>query len=83
MSLVTHRDYLAQKEYYRDQMRSAAKDRLVREALAGRIKHNSVVSKSLAWLGQVLVAWGSRLQRHYADVVSSSIPRSTHPATGS
>jgi hypothetical protein len=83
MSLVTHHDYLAQREYYRDQMRAASKYRLVRTALAGRMTSNRVVSSALSWLGQRLIAWGSSLQRHYDTVVNSSVPRSTHPAVGS
>ena len=83
MSLVTNHDYLAQKEYYKDQMRAATKYALVRLALGDRAKGNRLISKALAWLGQRLIAWGCSLQKQYATVVSSSMPRSTNPVTGS
>ena len=82
MSLVTHRDYLAQKEIYKDQMRAANKYALVRLALGNRAKGSRFTSKALAWLGQRLIAWGSTLQKQYNTVVSPSMPRSTNPVTG-
>ncbi|MBN1584672.1 MAG: hypothetical protein JXA89_28455 [Anaerolineae bacterium] len=79
MSLITNRDYLAQKEYYHDQMRAASKYALVSLALGNRARGNRHTSRALAWLGQRLIAWGSNLQKQYDTVVSSSIPQSTNP----
>jgi hypothetical protein len=79
MSLITNREYLAQKEYYKDQMRAANKHALVRLALGNRAKTYRLTSKALAWLGHRLVVWGSSLQKQYDTVVSSSMSRSTHP----
>lgn len=62
MVIPTRQDYLAPKEYYRDQMRHADKHRLVQEALAGRPHSGRFYSSTLTWLGQRLVSWGRTLQ---------------------
>ena len=62
MNMPTQRDFLAQKEYYRDQMRAAAQYRLAREAQAGRKRGEPLYASAMQWLGQRLVAWGQGLQ---------------------
>jgi hypothetical protein len=82
MVIVTQQDYLAKKEYYKDQMRAAQKHRLVREALAGREQDVRLYAKALAWLGRNLVAWGSILRQRYGTMVAHPIPRSADRAMG-
>jgi hypothetical protein len=82
MVIVTQQDYLAKKEYYKDQMRAAQKHRLVREAMAGREQGVRLYAKALAWLGRNLVAWGSILRQRYGTMVTQPIPRSADQAIG-
>ena len=55
MNTPTQRDFLAQKEYYKDQMRAAAQYRLAREAQTGREREEPLYASALQWLGQRLV----------------------------
>jgi hypothetical protein len=73
---VTQRDYLAQKEYYKDQARAARNYRLVREAMAGQDRGNRLVCRTLTWLGQRLVNWGTRLQAQYSAMLSPPVSQS-------
>ena len=74
MVVPTRQDYLAQKEYYRDQMRHAKKYRLVQEALAGRSHSTRFYSITLTWLGQRLISWGETLQEQYDTPSPASQP---------
>ncbi|MBN1642563.1 MAG: hypothetical protein JXA09_15115 [Anaerolineae bacterium] len=80
--MVTQRDYLAQKEYYADQARAAARDRFARMALAGHPVGERPVCRALAWIGARLVAWGTSLRQEYGQVIPQHIPQSAHPANG-
>jgi hypothetical protein len=80
--MVTEQDMMVRREYYKDQMREAEKDRMAREALAGRERGHRLYCKVLAWLGRRLYAWGSSLQKHYGTAVSPSLPRSASPEMG-
>ena len=73
---VTQRDYMAQKEYYKDHARAARNYRLVREAMAGQDRNSRLVRRTLTWLGQRLVIWGTRLQTQYSAVLSPPVPQS-------
>jgi len=72
MNMPTQRDFLAQKEYYKDQMRAAAQYRLVREAQAGRERDEPLYASVMQWLGKRLVTWGQGLQGRF----SAPIPQS-------
>ena len=74
MVIVTQQDYLAKKEYYKDQMREAERHRLARRALAGRGKRDRFYSGALTWLGHRLIAWGSSLQKRHSTIAPASIP---------
>jgi hypothetical protein len=80
--IVTQKDYMAQKEYYADQRRAAARWARAKAARAGRDRSELYYAKALAWLGDRLVAWGSRLQEHYDTVVSSTMSKTAKPAVG-
>jgi hypothetical protein len=80
--LVTEKDYLARKEYYADQRRAAERWTRVRAALAARDRSDRLYAKAISWLGDRLVAWGSRLQEHYDTVVSSTMSKTAKPAVG-
>jgi hypothetical protein len=72
MNMPTQRDFLAQKEYYQDQMRAAAQYRLAREAQAGRERNEPFYASAMHWLGQRLVAWGQDLQGRFSAPVPQS-----------
>jgi hypothetical protein len=75
--MVTWQDYLAKQEYYRDLIREAQRERLIREALAGGGKANCFRSRVLSQLGHVLIAWGRSLQDHYGHTAPvPSMPQS-------
>ena len=72
MNTPTQRDFLAQKEYYKDQMRAAAQYRLAREAQTGREREAPLYASALQWLGQRLVAWGQDLQGRFDAPIPQS-----------
>jgi len=80
MMMVTWQDYLAKQEYYRDLVREAERERLIREALAGRGKANRFHSRALSRLGHLLVVWGRSLQERYGHIVPA--PRMPQSAAG-
>ena len=82
MIMPTEQDYLARKEYYRDQRRAADKYRLERVAMAGRERVDRFYTRAMLWLGSRLVAWGSRLEERYDTVFSAPMPRSANQAAG-
>lgn len=56
---------LAMQERYKDLLREAERERLVRQALAEREKCERFYCQALIWLGRGLVAWGWRLLEPY------------------
>jgi hypothetical protein len=72
MNTPTQRDFLVQKEYYKDQMRAATRYRLAREAQAGRERQEPFYTSTVQWLGKRLVTWGQNLQARS----SSPLPQS-------
>jgi hypothetical protein len=77
--MITQKTYMAQQEYYNDQRRAAA---AYRRARSVRGEGNRFYAQALGWLGNRLVAWGSRLQQEYNTVVSSTMPQTAKPAVG-
>jgi hypothetical protein len=73
--IVTERDMLAQKEYYRDQMRAAERYHLARRARAERDPGAGLMAKAWAWLGDRYAAWSTRSQESYEPVGSSAVPQ--------
>lgn len=59
------RDYLVERERYKDLLREVERDRLVRRALTGREKRYRFYCGAVSWLGRWLVVWGWRLQQRY------------------
>jgi hypothetical protein len=76
--MVTGRDCIVQREYYREQVRMAEQDRVARMAMAGE-RLSPRFRKVLSRLGARLVAWGTQLQEQYEAVVATS---PAHPAVG-
>ena len=72
MNTPTQRDFQVQQEYYKDQMRAAARYRLARQAQGGRERDEPLYASAMQWLGQRLVAWGKGLQGRF----SAPIPQS-------
>jgi hypothetical protein len=54
------------REYQRNMLREAERERLVRQALAGRDTKRPLFCRMLSWLGHCLVAWGQWLQQRFA-----------------
>ena len=80
--MVTDQDYLVRQEYYADQRRAAKRWARARAARAARNGSDRLYAKAISWLGDRLVAWGSRLQGHYDTVVSSTMSKTAKPAVG-
>ena len=80
--MLTQKTYMAQQEYYKDQRRAADSYRMRRAARAARGEGNRLYAQALAWLGNQLVSWGSRLQAEYDTVVSSTMSQTAKPAVG-
>lgn len=64
--MFTEREILLDRQRRRDMMDAAAKDRLVRIALAARKQRSHLYERWLARLGAWLIDWGSRLETRYA-----------------
>jgi hypothetical protein len=78
--MISDRDVMAQREYYRDQARAAAKHDLIRLALESRGPREPLGARALAWLGGRLVAWGTGLRERYSDMVSAPLARPANRA---
>jgi hypothetical protein len=72
---VTHRDYLAQKEYYKDQMRAAQRYHLTCQARSERNGEHRTYTQAFAWLRRRLAAWRTRPQERYDTVAPSALPQ--------
>ena len=79
MSMVTGRDCLVQREYYREQVRIAEQVRLARK-VATQSELVLRLHSMLGWLGERLIAWGTRLEEQYEAVVSGEAVVSSSPA---
>lgn len=79
MSMVTGRDCLVQREYYREQVRIAEQARLARRS-ATRSDLVLRLHSMLNWLGARLIAWGTQLEQQYETVVSGEAVVSPSPA---
>lgn len=64
-----HLDMLYGLEHANELLREVQKDRLVRQALAGRKARSPLHRRVLCWLGHWLVHWGSHLQQRYGAAV--------------
>ena len=53
------------KERHQDLIREAEKERLIRYALSGRLKHPPIYKRTLCWLGHRLIAWGDNLLKRF------------------
>jgi hypothetical protein len=73
--IVTERDFMAQKEYYKDQMRMAKRYRLARRARAERGTEARMYARALAWIGRRVAAWTSSRQESYEGVVPPAVPQ--------
>ena len=73
--IVTERDFMAQKEYYKDQMRAANRHRLARHARTERGASARLYARALAWLRQHIAAWTPPQRERYEGSVSSVVPQ--------
>jgi hypothetical protein len=78
--MVTDRDVMAQREYYRDQVRAAARHELVRLALESRGRRDHLGTRALTWLGGCLVRWGTDLRERYSGMVAPPLTRPANRA---
>ena len=68
---------LVERERYRDMLRKAEKERLIKTVLTtDQLPSNLVYSQLLAGLGRLLTDWGLRLQKRYGTV--AKIPPGHH-----
>ena len=61
-------DFAFKQEQHKDLLREAERERLVRAARAGRRRRTRVVGPLLVWLGNLLIAWGERLQARFGPL---------------
>jgi hypothetical protein len=73
--IVTERDFMAQKEYYKDQMRAAQRYHLARKIRTERGTSVRFYAQALAWLGRRVAAWTSARQERYEGAVPPAIPQ--------
>lgn len=63
--------FSVQQAHYKDLLREAEKDRLIRKALADRPKRTCLQHQALVWLGRRLVVWGRGLLERYGAVAEA------------
>jgi hypothetical protein len=73
--IVTERDFLAQKEYYKDQMRAANRYHLARQAQSGRDQGKRFYAQALAWLRSRIAAWRIGSEERHDTVAPSAVPQ--------
>jgi hypothetical protein len=73
--MITERDFLAQKEYYKDQMRAAARYHLARQAQADRKGGKRFYAQALAWLTSRIETWRAGPEGRYEPVTPSAVPQ--------
>ena len=71
----TERDFLAQKEYYKDQMRAAQRYHLSRQARAERDRGVRFYAQAWAWLRRRVAAWTLPQQERYEGAVPPVLPQ--------
>jgi len=73
--IVTERDFMAQKEYYKDQMRAAKRYQLARQVQAEGGAGPRFYTQALAWVGRRVAAWTLSRQERYEGVVPPAVPQ--------
>ena len=71
-------DIVVKQEQYKDLLREAERERLVRAARAGRRRRSRVAGPLLAWLGSLLIALGRRLQARFGPLESNGATAFDH-----
>jgi hypothetical protein len=71
---------LIQEARSQELLRQVERERLVRQARAGRAQSASLHCRALTWLGRQLVAWGWRLQERYGAAMTHSMLRPAREA---
>lgn len=67
--MLSWKEVLVQQERYKDALREAEKERLVRQALAGSTIGRRFYYRVLTWPGSQLGSWGRRLQERYGTAL--------------
>ena len=62
------------KAYQKNALLTAEKERLIRQALAGREKRPDLLDRALARMGRLLIAWGCALQARYGREGGTPLP---------
>ena len=72
--IVTEKDFMAQKEYYKDQMRAARQFKLAQRARAERAG-DRFYAQALAWLAHRVASWMSARPERYERPASPPVPQ--------
>ncbi|MBC7262237.1 MAG: hypothetical protein H5T63_09500 [Chloroflexi bacterium] len=67
--MLSWKDVLVQQERYKDALREAEKERLVRQALARSVIGRRFYSQALAWLSNPLFFWRYHLRERYGTAL--------------
>ncbi len=70
--MLSDKDILMQRERYKDLLRDAEHDRLVRQVHTQSHSRDKLHSRTLDWLGRQLVIWGMSLQEHYGSMTAKA-----------
>jgi hypothetical protein len=73
--IVTERDFMAQKEYYKDQMRAAQRFNLARKARQEGSTGKRIFTQTLSWVKHRVAAWSRRPEEIYETVPPSAVPQ--------
>ncbi|MFB0535404.1 MAG: hypothetical protein ACETWR_10515, partial [Anaerolineae bacterium] len=62
--MLSYTDFLVRQEQYKDLLREAERERLIRAAGLRRPGNWSLHQKIAGWLGTQMAGWGCKLQRY-------------------
>lgn len=62
------------KAYQKSALLAAEKERLIRQAMAGRERRPDLLCWALARIGRFLIAWGCALQARYGREAGTPLP---------
>ena len=62
--MPSRNDFLIRGEHYKDLLREAERERLIRAAGLGQPGDGGLLRQVVGWIGAQMVRWGSKLQRY-------------------
>ncbi|TEU13715.1 MAG: hypothetical protein E3J21_17900 [Anaerolineales bacterium] len=72
--MVSYTDFLVGQEHYKELLREAERERLIRAAELRQLGNWRLHQKVADWIGAQMVSWGRKLQR-YGTAPSPNCPQ--------